>query len=399
MIKHFPSHRALFLQNLAQTSPFPLAEEIVDSQGVYLINKDGRKIMDLICGISVSALGHKQPEVIQATKDQLDRFMHTMVYGEFVLSPQVLLAGKLCSVLPQELDNVYFLNSGSEAVEAAIKMALKKTGRKKIVAASNAYHGSTLGAMSLMSDHSRTDPFGGSVLDIEHINFNDVDDLTKIDASTAGVIVETIQAESGLNIPSKDYMMQLRKRCSEQGALFILDEIQAGMGRTGKLFAFEHFDIVPDLLLLAKALGGGMPLSACIGNKKLMDEFSDNPILGHISTFGGHPVSCAAALASFEVIFRDKLWEKAEILGSHCLDLLSEHPEIKDYRRIGLWAALELHSEEQVFKACEIGLKKGVLIDWFLFNSNSIRLCPPLNISEEELMVGVEIIQKILQEI
>lgn len=397
-MKHLSGHRALFFDHLAPTSPFPLAVEIVDSKGVYLIDRNNNAIMDLICGISVSALGHKHPEITQAIHKQVDRYMHTLVYGEFVLAPQVQLAEKLVEVLPPTLNSVYFLNSGSEAIEAAIKLAIKATGRKRIMAAGRAYHGSTMGAMSLMSDPSRVSPFGGGILDVEHLVFNDAGDLDKIDDTTACVIMETVQAESGLHIPDKSYMQLLRQKCSEKGALLILDEIQAGMGRTGALFAFEPFEIIPDVLVLGKALGGGMPLSACISSQHLLKHFSENPILGHITTFGGHPVCCSAGLASLKIILRDRLWERAIVRGK-LLDRLKEHKKVIDFRRIGLWAALELDSMDQVLQACKAGLDEGILIDWFLFNDHSIRICPPLNISEAELSKGVDALERVLNDL
>jgi acetylornithine/succinyldiaminopimelate/putrescine aminotransferase len=391
-------NRDLFFQHIAQTSRFPLAMEITGSKGVYLTNAEGARILDMISGISVSALGHNHPEIVDAVKTQADKYMHTMVYGEFVLSPQVKLADLLIRQLPKQLNSVYYGSSGTEVIEGALKLAVKSTGRRKVIAAVNAYHGSTAGAMSLMSTKERVHPFVGRAHDVRHIGYNQLDDLYKIDDQTACVIMETIQAESGVYVASKEYMQALRNKCNEVGALLIFDEIQAGMCRTGKLFAFEHYAIVPDILVLAKAFGGGMPLGAFISDKERMDCFTENPILGHITTFGGHPVCCAAGLASLNIMLREQLWEKARELGA-LLDRVGNHHQVHDFRRIGLWAAADLGSMERVLKVVENCLARGLLIDWFLFNDHSLRICPPLIIEEDELTAGITLILEVLNEL
>lgn len=397
-IKSTSSNRALFFEHIAHTSGFPLALEISAAKDEYLIDKEGNKILDLICGISVSALGHNHPEIVRAVQEQAEKYMHTMVYGEFVLAPQVKLAEELTDLLPEGLDAVYYGSSGSEVIEGALKLAVKATGRRKIIAASNAYHGSTTGAMSLMSDQSRVAPFAPPVHHVRHIEYNRLEDLERIDKHTAAVIMETIQAESGVRAADHGYMQQLRKRCDEVGALLIFDEIQAGMCRTGKLFAFEHFDIQPDLLVLSKAFGGGMPLGALVSSRELLQVFTENPILGHITTFGGHPVSCAAGLASLRIMRDQKLWERARILSAH-LDTLAAHNLVKEFRKFGFWAAVDLGSMEMVLKVVEKALKRGMLVDWFLFNDHSLRLCPPLIIEEGILIEAIDALSEIMDEL
>lgn len=387
------SKRELFLRHVAQTSPFPLSIEIKEASGVYLFDKEGRKIMDFISGIGVSALGHQHPVVVEAIQKQSRRYLHTMVYGEFVLSPQVALAQYLSSILPQSLESTYFLNSGSEAVDASLKLAMKATGRRRIISARHAYHGSSFGAMSLMSDTDRVHPFGGPVLDVRHIEYNRIEDLQLIDDTCAAVLVETVQAESGIHEPKNGYLKYLRDKCSESGCLLILDEIQAGLGRTGHLFAFHAYGITPDILLLGKAFGGGLPLSAVISSKERLDEFTENPILGHITTFGGHPLSCAAGLASLKYIVENDLPKSAAQIA-RSMDRLDGHPAISEYRRVGFWASITLDSMDEVLKVCESCMHSGLFIDWFLFNDRSIRICPPLIMSQEELEHGLNILEK-----
>ncbi|HKK89393.1 MAG TPA: aspartate aminotransferase family protein [Saprospiraceae bacterium] len=397
-IKSSASNRSLFFERIAQTSGFPLALEITDAQNEYLIDKNGRKILDLICGISVSALGHNHPKVVQAVQEQAGKYMHTMVYGEFVLAPQVKLAEELTDLLPEGLDAVYYGSSGSEVIEGALKLAVKATGRRKIIAASRAYHGSTTGAMSLMSDQKRVAPFAPHVNHVRHIEYNNPQDLDRIDTDTAAVIMETIQAESGVKAADIDYMRALRKKCDETGALLIFDEIQAGMCRTGRFFAFEHFGIQPDILVLSKAFGGGMPLGALVSSQELLHVFTANPILGHITTFGGHPVSCAAGLASLRIMRDERLWDRAARLSA-CLDPLSAHNKVKEFRKFGFWAAVDLGSMDLVLKVVEKALKKGMLVDWFLFNDHSLRLCPPLIIGEDVLRDAIDGLLEILDEL
>jgi acetylornithine/succinyldiaminopimelate/putrescine aminotransferase len=297
--------RQLFLQHVAQTSPAPLALEIVKAEGCELADVAGKKYIDLIGGISVANIGHRHPEVVEAVKKQLDEYMHIMVYGEFVQSPQVQYAKLLTEHLPLTLNSVYFTNSGAEAVEGAMKLAKRVTGRTEIIAFESSYHGSTQGALSIIGDEYWRNSFRPLLPGIQHLNYNSFDDLEFITEQTACVIAETVQAEAGIITPQKEWLQALQKRCKEAGTLFILDEVQAGFGRTGKLWGFQHFDVVPDILLLGKALGGGMPLGAFIADKNLMEQLTDNPVLGHITTFGGHPVCCAAGMAAFKVLLEN----------------------------------------------------------------------------------------------
>ncbi len=396
--KSTASNRALFFEHIAQTSGFPLALEIKGGEGAFLVDKDDRPILDLICGISVSALGHNHPQIVRAVQDQAAKYMHTMVYGEFVLAPQVQLAEELTALLPRGLDAVYYGSSGSEVIEGALKLAVKATGRRKIIAASQAYHGSTTGAMSLMSDQTRVAPFAPPIHHVRHIAYNDIEDLDRIDSDTAAVVMETIQAESGVRAADRPYMQALRKRCDEVGALLIFDEIQAGMCRTGKFFAFEHFGIQPDILVLSKAFGGGMPLGAFISSRELLRVFTENPILGHITTFGGHPVSCAAGLASLRIMRDGRLWERAAELSA-LLDALADHEKVIEFRKFGFWAAVDLGSMELVLKVVEKAMHRGMLVDWFLFNDHSLRLCPPLIIEDSVLREAMGNLLAILDEL
>lgn len=378
------NQRGLFLSHVAQTSPSPLMLEIVRAEGSYLFDPDGKPYLDLISGIGVSCLGHRHPAVIDAVKKQLDAYLHTLVYGEFVLSPQVKLAKKLAEHLPANLDNVYFVNSGSEATEGAMKLAKRYTGRAEIIAAHRAYHGSTQGAASLMSPVDFTAGYHPLLPGIRHIHFNVLADLDKITSRTAAVILETVQAESGIYLPAENYLQQLRKRCDDTGALLILDEIQAGYGRTGTLWAFQRFGIVPDILLLGKAMGGGMPIAAFIANKKIMSALSNDPILGHITTFGGHPVGCAAALATLETLLNSDLIQQVAAKEQLFLSLL-RHPAIVTVRSAGLWLAVELPNFDFLQAVIRKCLSRGLITDWFLFNNRSLRIGPPLTISESEI--------------
>lgn len=384
-------NRQLFLNHVAQTSTAPLMLEIERAQGVYLCSADGKQYIDLIAGISVSNVGHSHPNVVQAVKTQAEKYMHLMVYGEFVESPQVLYARKLTEYLPAQLNNVYFVNSGAEATEGALKLAKRYTNRTGIISFKNAYHGSTHGALSVMGDETFKRNFRPLLPDIKHINFNNEEDLQQITQHTAAVIVETVQAEVGVQAPNNNYLQRLRARCTETGTLLILDEIQAGMGRTGKLFAFEHYGIVPDILLLAKAFGGGMPLGAFISSKEIMATLTENPVLGHITTFGGHPVCCAAGLAAFETILSEDLVNQVEQKGILFEELL-KHPKIKVVRRVGLLMALEFDSFEQNKRIIDACIEAGVLTDWFLFAPHCMRIAPPLIITEPEIKTACAII-------
>ncbi len=386
-----PNLRQLFLKHLAQTSEFPLMLEIEYAEGIYLYDNNGKPYIDLISGIGVSGLGHRHPRIVKAVKDQLDKYMHTLVYGEFVLSPQVKLANLLAEHLPDPLDCVYFVNSGTEATEGAMKLAKRYTGRYEIISCINAYHGSSQGAASLMSDPFFTQAFRPLLPGIRHIEFNNESSLQNITGKTACVIVETVQGESGVQLPVDDFLKKLRIRCDETGALLVLDEIQAGCGRTGSLFAFEQYDIVPDILMLAKGFGGGMPIGAFIASGEIMNVLSFEPLLGHITTFGGHPVCCAAALATLQELLESdvisKVKEKEKLFRA-----LLVHPKIKEIRSAGLMMALELDSFEFVQAVIKECIENGVIIDWFLFNDRSLRIAPPLIIEEGDIKNACKVI-------
>ena len=392
------NQRQIFLNNVAQTSDAPLLLEIVKAEGVYLYEATGKKIIDLISGISVCNVGHSHPKVVEAVQAQAAQHMHLMVYGELVQSPQVRYANLLAKYLPQNLQNIYFTNSGAEATEGALKLAKRYTGRTELVHFKNAYHGSTHGALSVMGDEYFKDAYRPLLPDTRELIYGDVNGLQEISCRTACVIIETIQAESGVTVPSVEFIHALRKRCDEVGALLIFDEIQAGMGRTGKLFAFQHFDIVPDVLLLAKAFGGGMPLGAFIASKDIMNVLTNNPVLGHITTFGGHPVCCAAGEAALNVLLDEKLIEGVEEKGRSLANLLV-HPAIKSLHRKGLLMALEFESYEQNKRIIDRCIELGVFTDWFLFASNCLRIAPPLIITQEEIEKACKIILQAIDEV
>ncbi|PAW95260.1 aspartate aminotransferase family protein [Mucilaginibacter sp. MD40] len=383
--------RQLFLNNNAQTTHFPLLLEFDRAEGVYIYEESGKAYIDLISGIGVSNLGHSHPKVVQAVKDQAEKYMHLMVYGEYVQTPQVRFAEKLVSLLPAALNSVYFTNSGTEAVEGAIKLAKRYTGRPNVLAYENSYHGSTHGALSVMGNEEFKQAYRPLLPGTGFLRLNNFDDLERINNQTACVILETIQGEAGVRVPQKAYMQALRQRCSQTGTLLILDEIQAALGRTGKLFAFEHFDIVPDILLMAKALGGGMPVGAFVSSVEIMSAFKENPILGHITTFGGHPVCCAAGLAALEVLLNENLIsgvaEKEAIIREHL-----QHPAIKEVRGTGLMLAIEFESFDINKKIIDTCIQNGVITDWFLHCSNSMRIAPPLIITQKELIKACNVI-------
>ncbi len=392
------SNRQLFLNHVAQTSPAPLMLEIERAEGCYLYDNQGKEYLDLIAGISVSNMGHSYPTVVEAVKQQAEKYMHLLVYGEFVQSPQTQYAAAIAKHLPASLNNVYFTNSGAEAVEGALKLAKRYTNRTRIVSFKNAYHGSTHGALSIIGDEYFKRSFRPLLPDILQLTFNDASQLQQIDKNVACVIVETVQAESGINGPTNDYLKLLRQRCDEVGALLILDEIQAGMGRTGKLFAFEHYGIVPDILLLAKAFGGGMPLGAFISSKQIMGTLTENPVLGHITTFGGHPVCCAAGLAAFTALLEKNLIEQVEAKGQ-LFESLINHPAVLAKRRVGLLMAVEFKDFDQNKRIIDRCIEKGVLTDWFLFSANSMRIAPPLIITEAQIRHACAIINEAIEEV
>jgi acetylornithine/N-succinyldiaminopimelate aminotransferase len=385
------THRQLFLLNVAQTSNSPRLLEIESAKRMYLYDASGKAYMDLVSGFAVSNTGHGHPEIVKAIRNQVELYMHLSVYGEFVQSPQVKLAQKLTSLLPEQLNSVYFTNSGTEATEGAMKLAKRFTGRSEILACKNSYHGSSQGALSLMGNEEYKQAYRPLLPGIKFINFNQQQDLEFITTETAAVIVETIQGEAGTRVPDLEYMLLLRHKCSETGTLLILDEIQTGFGRTGKLYAFEHFGIVPDILLTAKALGGGMPLGAFIAPKLIMDALKENPILGHITTFGGHPVCCAAGLASLEVILKENMMETVPEKEKLFRELL-QHSEIKEVRGKGLMLGIQLSNFNQVESVSKRCVENGVIVDWFLHCETALRVAPPLIITEEEIRKACKVI-------
>lgn len=389
------NNRQLFLRHIAQTSQAPLALEIARAEGAILYDKEGKEYIDLIGGISVANTGHRHPLVVDAIKKQLDAYMHIMVYGEFVETPQVQYARLLTDHLPSSLNSVYFTNSGAEAVEGAMKLAKRITNRTRIIAFNNSYHGSTQGALSIIGSEYWRNAFRPLLPDVLHLDYGSVEALESITEQTACVIAETVQAEAGVIAPSEEWIQALRKKCTETGTLLILDEIQTAFGRTGKLWGFEHFDIVPDIILLGKALGGGMPLGAFIADKKLMDAFTDNPVLGHITTFGGHPVCCAAGMAAMKVLLDEKMIDSVKE-KEMLFKALLVHPKIKDMRSFGLWLAVEFDSFETNKKIIDFCIANGVLTDWFLFASNCLRISPPLIISEKQIKRSVSVINQVI---
>lgn len=388
-----PTERERLLRHLAPTSDSPIGLEIESAEGVYMYGTNGKKYLDLIAGISVSNVGHRHPKVVEAIKNQADKHLHLMVYGEYVQSPQVQFANQLSAVLPKKLDSVYFVNSGSEAVEGAIKLAKKQTGRAGLVSFENAYHGSSTGALSLMGNEEFKHPFYPLLPETQVIRHQNIDDLNSITEQTAAVFLETIQGEAGIRVPSMEYMQALRKRCTDQGALLVLDEIQCGFGRTGKMFAFEHFDIEPDILLLAKGMGGGMPIGAFIASREIMSTLSSEPILGHITTFGGHPVSCAAGSACLSVIEQEELLESIPKKENLFRKLLNQQ-EIREIRGKGLMLAVQLRDSEQLFSAIDKCIENGIVTDWFLFCDSAMRIAPPLTITESEIAEACQIINE-----
>jgi len=389
------SQRQLFLQYQAQTSSAPLLLEIEKAEGVYMFDPNGKKYLDLISGIGVSNVGHRHPKVANAIKEQVDKYLHLMVYGEVIQTPQVKLAQKLTTVLPAPLGVTYFVNSGSEAIEGAMKLAKRYTGKTEIISFYNAYHGSSQGALSINGSEEFKQAYRPLLPDIRQLNFNNTSELSLISERTAAVIIEPIQGEGGVRIPDSSYMQALRKRCTETGALLVCDEIQTGFGRTGKFWGGENFDIIPDIIVCAKGMGGGMPIGAFISSPSIMSVLSHDPVLGHITTFGGHPVSCAASLACLEVILENKLVEQVAEKEKLFLSLLN-HPKIKSIRSKGLLMSVELESFEVVQKVIQNCLDAGLLTDWFLHCNNSLRIAPPLIITEEQIKEACSIIRKSL---
>ncbi len=379
------SNKEFFLDHQGQTSPFPFLIEVEKAEGINITSKSGKVYMDMIAGVAVNNIGHRHPKVVEAIKNQVDKYLHVMVYGEFVQDAQTDLVKALISVLPPSLNSVYVVNSGTEANEAAIKLAKRVTERMEIVSFRGSYHGSTLGSLSISGNEIKKQAFRPLMPDVRFLKHNDIDGIQQITEKTAGVIIETVQGDAGVRVPDLAFLHALRKRCTEVGALLIFDEIQCGMGRTGTMFAFEHFGIVPDAMTLGKALGGGMPIGALISSQKNLNEFTHNPMLGHITTFGGHPVVCAAAAACVEVIKTEIKWNQVEKYGKLLEEIIAQSSEIKAVRRIGMMFAFDMESSERVAKVVDKCLEKGLLTFWFLSHPYSFRLSPPLTISEDEI--------------
>jgi acetylornithine/succinyldiaminopimelate/putrescine aminotransferase len=386
----------IFLNNLAQTTKGPFLLPIEKAEGIYLYSPDGKRYMDMISGIGVSNIGHRHPKVIQAIKDQLDKHLHVMVFGEYIQSSSNRLAAKLASILPPSLQCSFFVNSGTEANEGALKLSKRFTGRTEMISFRQSYHGSTHGSLSVSGNEIKKQAFRPLLPDVRFIHFNAMDDLKQITTRTACVILETIQGDAGVQIPNKEFMLALRARCSETGALLILDEIQSGMGRTGTLFAFEQFGIVPDILTVGKAFGGGLPIGAFISSKTIMDVLTHDPALGHITTFGGNPVCCASALATLEVIEEENLLAGVESKGKLFESLLI-HSKIKKIRRIGLLFAVDFDTPERVNRIVNHAREQGVICYWFLSHPNSFRLAPPLTITAEEIRQACAVILKAIE--
>ncbi|MGE5357285.1 MAG: aspartate aminotransferase family protein [Deltaproteobacteria bacterium] len=390
-------NRDLFFRHIGQTSPFPIGLEVSAAEGVFIYDSSGKKYIDMISGISVSNLGHGNPRIKQAIKDQTDKYIHTMVYGEHIQSPQIEFAGRLTSILPSGLNSVFFTNSGSEAVEGAMKLSKRYTGRYEIIACRNGYHGNTHGAQSLMDREYLSGKYRPFLPGIRFIDYDNIDSLKNITKKTAAVFTEVIQGDIGVKIASDNFMQALRKKCDETGSLLIFDEIQTGFGRTGRMFAFEHYGIYPDVLLIAKAMAGGMPAGALISERKIMQVFSCNPILGFISTFGGHPVSIAAAVSAIDELIAGKYTEHVEEKENLIISLL-KHPFIKQIRSKGLLMAVDMEDSNIVKKVMMKAMQKGLLVDWFLYNDQCIRLAPPLIINQNEIYDACTILLESIDE-
>lgn len=384
--------RLLIDQHLAQTNPYPLGMEIERAEGIYLYGPRGEKYIDFVSGIGVNNLGHGHPDILKAIHEQVDRHLHAMVYGEFVQKSQLEAAATLTSLLPNSLDCCYFVNSGTEAIEAAMKLMKRVTGRHQIVSFVGAYHGNTQGSMSVSYNEKKKGAFRPLLPEIHFIRLNHWEDLHLITEQTAGVLLETIQGDAGIRIPNPLYLQALKSRCEEVGALFVLDEIQCGMGRTGKVFAFEHYSIVPDALVLGKALGGGMPIGCLVSSKDNIETLSHSPILGHISTFAGHPVACASAAAALKIYRDSDVVEQVERKGQWIEDQLIHHPKVQEIRRKGFYFAIDLENEAIVQQVVERCLSKGLITFWFLSCPWSFRIAPPLIINEQEMKEAVDIL-------
>ena len=380
---------------LADTTPHPLGLEVERASGVWIYTTDGRKVFDAIGGIGVSNFGHSNPQITDLLHAQIDKNLHTMVYGEFISKSSVDAAKMLSSILPKSLNSTYFTNSGAEAIEGALKLAKRATGRNKLIAFTGSYHGSTHGALSVSSNEERKTAFRPLLPGVKFLEWNCLDDLNKIDKNVAGVIVETIQGDAGVRIHSKDWLSKLREICSKTGAILIFDEVQCGMGRTGQNFGFEHFNVIPDVLCLGKALGGGVPIGAFVSSSKLMSLLRDNPKLGHITTFGGNPLATTGAVGALKLLGKVN-FDNIEKRGANWESKLKSHPSVKEVRRIGLFFYVELETPDLVSETIMNGLENGVLMFWFLSVPNAFRLSPPLNMTEVESQLGIDLILKSL---
>lgn len=387
-----------FLKFQGQTNQSPYLIEVERAEGIYIYDKSGKAYMDMIAGVAVNNIGHRHPKVIEALKNQIDKYLHVMVYGEFIQDSQLNFSKKLVDLLPKELNCVYTVNSGTEANEAALKLAKRVTGRTELVSFRGSYHGSTHGSMSVSGNEVKKQAFRPLLPDVRFLTFNSIEELNQITEKTAGVIIETIQGDAGVRVPSVDFLTALRQRCTAVGALLIFDEIQCGIGRAGKLFAFENFNVVPDILTLGKALGGGMSIGALVSSQENLYEFTYNPMLGHITTFGGHPVVCASALACLEVMETEIDFEEVERLGLLLEELVKSNEEIKEIRRIGMMFAFDMESFERVEKVVKRCLEKGLISFWFLSHPYSFRLSPPLTITEEEIRIAAKMIIDSIEE-
>ena len=391
--------RKQFLQHVGQTSPSPMMIEVARAEGSFFYTPEGKRYFDLVAGVSVSNVGHANPDVVRAVQEQAAKYMHVMVYGEMVERPQVEYARRITELLPEGIDCLYFVNSGAEAVEVALKLAKRYTGRTELISMRRAYHGSTHGAMSMMGAPEGEEwkaEFRPLLPDVKSINFNSFEDLSKITSRTAGVLCEVVQGEAGVRLPNPEWLKALRARCTEVGALLIFDEIQTGMGRTGAMFASVKYGITPDVVCLAKAFGGGMPLGGVAANRTILNSFTHNPCLGHITTFGGHPVCCAAGLAALNYLTNNNIVEQVESKGALFERLLEEHLRILEIRRSGLLLALELGKPEYLYSLMEIFKEVGIMSDWFLYCDTAFRISPPLTISEAEIEECATLIRQAL---
>lgn len=392
------SNEELFLNKLGQTNQFPYLIEVERAEGIYIYDKNGKAYMDMIAGVAVNNIGNRHPKVVEAIKNQVDKYLHVMVYGEFIQDSNIAFAQNLTSLLPNSLNCVYPVNSGTEANEAALKLAKRVTGRTEIVSFRGSYHGSTHGSLSVSGNETKKIAYRPLLPDVRFIKHNEFADLDQITTKTAGVILETVQGDAGVRVSNPEFLKALRERCNEVGALLIFDEIQCGMGRAGKMFAFEHSGVIPDILTLGKALGGGLPIGALVSSKENLHEFTYNPMLGHITTFGGHPVVTAAANAFLDVMQTEIDFEEVERKGQLLVDMLKVDPEIIEIRRIGMMFAFDMKSFERVEKVVKRCLELGLISFWFLSHPYSFRLSPPLNITEAEMRKAGDIILQAIRE-